>query len=150
MTSSQSQIGGSTVGTGTATVTGAGSTWTNSNGFFVGEFDTGTLTVEKGGTVNSNGGSLGATVGDGAGSEGTAISLCPAGGVVARHTRDMSLPRRRMLGAMAHLCEAWSRPASWTGHISRRTIPVHRVGQIRLLHHQTACDLLWRVPAAVR
>jgi hypothetical protein len=45
------------------------------------------------------------------------------GGVVARHTRDMSLPRRRMLGAMARLLQAWSRPAFWTGHISRRTMP---------------------------
>ena len=38
------------------TVTGAGSTWTNSGTVVVGGQGTGTLTIQDGGTVNSGGG----------------------------------------------------------------------------------------------
>ena len=39
--------------TGTATVTGAGSTWTNSGGLYVGQSGNGTLTVTNGGAVTA-------------------------------------------------------------------------------------------------
>ena len=49
---------------GTATISGAGSTWTNSGNVVVGGQGTGTLTVENGGTLNSGGGgSIGLAVG---------------------------------------------------------------------------------------
>ena len=49
---------------GTATVSGAGSTWTNSGTIQVGAAGTGTLTIENGGTVNSGGGgSIGLSAG---------------------------------------------------------------------------------------
>lgn len=68
---------GSNSGTGTATVDGAGSTWTtNSGDFVVGEFGTGTLNVKNGGALSNGNGIIGdfgtgtATV-DGAGSTWT-------------------------------------------------------------------------------
>jgi T5SS/PEP-CTERM-associated repeat protein/autotransporter-associated beta strand protein len=49
---------------GTATVSGAGSTWTNTGTIVVGGLGTGTLTIQNGGTVNSSGGgSVGLSVG---------------------------------------------------------------------------------------
>ncbi|MET4307605.1 autotransporter domain-containing protein [Bradyrhizobium sp. RT4b] len=54
--------------TGTATVDGAGSAWTNSGLFIVGQAGTGTLTIQNGGAVSSATGYLGAF----AGSTGTA------------------------------------------------------------------------------
>ncbi len=45
--------------TGTATVTGDGSTWTNSGSLYVGDGGTGTLNIEAGGRVNSFSGLLG-------------------------------------------------------------------------------------------
>ena len=45
--------------TGTATVTGAGSRWTNSGGLSVGSYGTGTLTIEAGGRVSNTYGQLG-------------------------------------------------------------------------------------------
>ena len=48
--------------TGTATVTGSGSTWTNSCGLCVGVAGAGTLTIEAGGQVESDVGLLGATL----------------------------------------------------------------------------------------
>jgi outer membrane autotransporter protein len=53
---------------GTATVSGAGSTWTNTDTIQVGDLGTGTLTIENGGTVNSSGGG---SIGLSAGSVGT-------------------------------------------------------------------------------
>ena len=44
---------------GTAVVSGAGSSWTNSGNFVVGFLGTGTLTIENGGVVNSQGGFIG-------------------------------------------------------------------------------------------
>ena len=44
---------------GTVTVTGAGSTWTNSGNLFVGGGGTGTLTVADGATVSSVNGYVG-------------------------------------------------------------------------------------------
>ncbi len=44
---------------GTATVSGAGSTWTNTGTIVVGGLGTGTLTIQNGGTVNSGGGGSG-------------------------------------------------------------------------------------------
>ena len=58
---------------GTVTVTGAGSTWTNTGGLVVGGLGTGTLTIQNGGTVNSGGGS----VGQSAGSNGTVTVTGP-------------------------------------------------------------------------
>ena len=49
---------------GTVTVTGAGSTWTNTGNVVVGGLGTGTLTIQNGGTVNSaGGGSVGLAAG---------------------------------------------------------------------------------------
>jgi T5SS/PEP-CTERM-associated repeat protein/autotransporter-associated beta strand protein len=49
---------------GTVTVSGAGSTWTNTGTIIVGSLGTGTLTIQNGGTVNSaSGGSVGQSVG---------------------------------------------------------------------------------------
>jgi T5SS/PEP-CTERM-associated repeat protein/autotransporter-associated beta strand protein len=68
--------------TGTATVDGAGSRWTNSSDFYVGHFGNGTLTVSNGGAVSNVYGFIGryssststATV-DGAGSTWTSADL---------------------------------------------------------------------------
>lgn len=51
--------------TGTVTVTGTGSSWSNSARLNVGTHGTGILTIENGGSVSSNGGSLGSTGGNG-------------------------------------------------------------------------------------
>ena len=59
---------------GTATVSGAGSTWTNRGTIQVGALGTGTLTIENGGTVNSGGGG---SIGLGAGSVGTVTVTDP-------------------------------------------------------------------------
>ena len=49
---------------GTATVSGAGSTWTNTDTIVVGGLGTGTLIIQNGGAVNSGGGgSVGLSVG---------------------------------------------------------------------------------------
>ena len=48
---------------GTATVSGAGSTWTNASNVVVGGQGMGALTIQNGGTVNSGGGSVGLSVG---------------------------------------------------------------------------------------
>ena len=50
---------------GTATVTGAGSTWTNSSDLYVGYFGRGTLNIQAGGQVSSNRGYLGYNSGTG-------------------------------------------------------------------------------------
>jgi T5SS/PEP-CTERM-associated repeat protein/autotransporter-associated beta strand protein len=69
--------------TGTATVSGSGSTWTNSNGMSVGSSGTGTLTVSNGGAVSvtgpnsyiaANAGSTGTATIDGSGSTWTNAS----------------------------------------------------------------------------
>jgi T5SS/PEP-CTERM-associated repeat protein len=68
-------IGYNSGSTGTATVTGTGSTWTN-NGLYVGNFGSGTLSITNGGTVSTawfgyvgyNPGSRGLVAVDGAGS----------------------------------------------------------------------------------
>jgi T5SS/PEP-CTERM-associated repeat protein/autotransporter-associated beta strand protein len=60
---------------GTATVSGAGSTWTNTGTIQVGGLGTGTLTIENGGTVNSGGGG---SIGLSAGSIG-AVTVTGAG-----------------------------------------------------------------------
>ena len=49
-------IGNAPGSQGTATVTGPGSTWTNTSAIVVGGVGTGTLTIQNGGTVNSGGG----------------------------------------------------------------------------------------------
>jgi len=61
--------------TGTATVTGAGSTWTSSGDFFVGYAGNGTLNIEAGGQVSS---SPGAGIGERSGSTGT-VTVTGAG-----------------------------------------------------------------------
>ena len=49
---------------GTATITGSGSTWTNSGLFYIGYYGKGIMTIEAGGQVNNtNGCSLGADSG---------------------------------------------------------------------------------------
>ncbi|MBZ9868429.1 autotransporter outer membrane beta-barrel domain-containing protein, partial [Mesorhizobium sp. CA15] len=50
-------------GVGTATVDGAGSTWTNTGDLDVGEFGTGTLTISNDGTVSNDSGTIGAQAG---------------------------------------------------------------------------------------
>jgi T5SS/PEP-CTERM-associated repeat protein len=62
------RIGSNSGSSGAATVTGAGATWTNGDGLFVGPFGTGELNIEAGGSVSDTFGSLGAT----SGSQGTA------------------------------------------------------------------------------
>ena len=57
-------------GVGTATVTGAGSSWESGNYYFIGNYGTGTLTVSGGGRVTSTAASY---LGYRAGSEGTAF-----------------------------------------------------------------------------
>ena len=59
---------------GTATVSGAGSTWTNSGTIQVGALGTGALTIENGGTVNSGGGG---SIGLSAGSTGSVTVTGP-------------------------------------------------------------------------
>ena len=59
---------------GTATVSGAGSTWTNTGTIEVGVLGAGTLTIENGGTVNSGGGG---SIGLSAGSTGTVTVTGP-------------------------------------------------------------------------
>ena len=49
-------IGNAPGSQGTVTVTGPGSTWTNTSAIVVGGLGTGTLTIQDGGTVNSGGG----------------------------------------------------------------------------------------------
>ena len=74
-------IGDNAGSAGTATVDGAGSTWTNSSDFYVGHYGNGTLTVSNGGTLSNVVGFVGrystststATV-DGAGSTWTSSS----------------------------------------------------------------------------
>ena len=51
--------------TGTATVTGAGSTWTNSGTLYVGNEGSGTLAIQNGGQVSSDFGNLGNHAGSG-------------------------------------------------------------------------------------
>jgi T5SS/PEP-CTERM-associated repeat protein/autotransporter-associated beta strand protein len=59
---------------GTVTISGAGSTWTNTGTIQVGGLGTGTLTIENGGTVNSAGGG---SIGLAAGSTGTVTVTGP-------------------------------------------------------------------------
>ncbi|APG12420.1 hypothetical protein BKD09_29205 [Bradyrhizobium japonicum] len=92
-TVSNTNIGliGSNVGsTGTVTVDGAGSAWTNSTNLAVGNSGTGTLTIRNGGTVSSASGVLGQNFGstgtvtvDGAGSSWTNSSDLEVGYVGA-------------------------------------------------------------------
>lgn len=58
----------SALATGTATVTGLGSRWTNSGGFIVGSSGSGSLVVQSGATISGSGSQLGS----GGGSIGTA------------------------------------------------------------------------------
>ena len=69
-----SDIGNSVASQGMATVTGAGSTWTNGGLLSVGTFGTGTLTVENGGMVSNTNGFIGFA----AGSQG-AVTVTGAG-----------------------------------------------------------------------
>ena len=66
-------IGNLPGGTGTVTVTGAGSSWTNVNNVVVGGLGTGTLIIQDGGRVSNDGGS----VGQSAGSTGTVTVTGP-------------------------------------------------------------------------
>jgi T5SS/PEP-CTERM-associated repeat protein len=69
VSSKGSTLGSTTTGSsGTATVTGSGSGWTNSGNLNIGGAGSGTLDIESGGTVSD----VAATVGNGGGSTGTA------------------------------------------------------------------------------
>ena len=59
VTSSVGYLGYNSGSTGTATVTGTGSKWTNSGNLYVGNRGSGTLTIEAGGQVNNPTGYLG-------------------------------------------------------------------------------------------
>jgi outer membrane autotransporter protein len=79
-TPNTANIGEFTGSTGTVTVTGAGSTWTNSSGTNIGRLGTGTLTIADGGAVSAgpvviatNGGSIG-TLNIGAGAGNPAVA----------------------------------------------------------------------------
>jgi len=67
-------LGDSSDFTGTVTVTGSGSTWANSGTLSVGNYGTGTLTIENGGSVSN----AAAAVGDKFGSTGT-VTVTGAG-----------------------------------------------------------------------
>ena len=78
-------LGYNTGSTGTATVTGPGSAWTNSGTLYVGNSGTGSLSVTNGGSVTSYGGYIGYNPGstgtvtiDGAGSSWTNSGTLPA------------------------------------------------------------------------
>jgi T5SS/PEP-CTERM-associated repeat protein/autotransporter-associated beta strand protein len=78
-TASTANVGNAAGSTGTVTVTGPGSTWSNSAGVNIGNSGTGTLTVANGGIVSgpvviaTNGGSIGTlNIGAGAGSPAVA------------------------------------------------------------------------------
>jgi T5SS/PEP-CTERM-associated repeat protein len=66
VSSSQGIIGLTDGSTGTATVSGAGSSWTNSSDLFVGDYGTGILNIDSGGSVSNTNGYLG-YYGDGSG-----------------------------------------------------------------------------------
>jgi T5SS/PEP-CTERM-associated repeat protein len=66
---SDGHIGANAGATGTVTVTGAGSSWTNAGTLSVGEAGTGTLTIANGGAVSNTT----ATIGTNAGATGTAM-----------------------------------------------------------------------------
>ena len=74
VTSGGGSVGLSAGSNGTVTVTGPGSSWTNgpSGGLNIGSFGTGTLTIENGGRVINIAIGTAATIGNGAGSHGTA------------------------------------------------------------------------------
>lgn len=59
VTSASGYVGYYAGSTGTATVTGAGSTWTNSHELCVGQYGTGTLNILDGGRVSNTDGDLG-------------------------------------------------------------------------------------------
>lgn len=63
LSSVDSHLGSDSGSTGTATVTGAGSDWTNSGNFYVGDFGTGTLTIEDGASASDSFGFIGAAIG---------------------------------------------------------------------------------------
>jgi fibronectin-binding autotransporter adhesin len=65
ISSSSGSLGGKSGSMGAATVTGAGSTWTNSGLLTIGGDGIGTLTVEAGGQVSSASGYLGSRFGSG-------------------------------------------------------------------------------------
>ncbi len=60
---SSGTVGNLTGGLGMVTVTGAGSSWSNTGGVLVGGLGTGTLTIQDGGTVSGGGGSVGQSAG---------------------------------------------------------------------------------------
>ena len=63
LTNSFGTIGNLPGGRGTVTVTGAGSSWSNTGSLVVGGQGMGTLTIQDGGTVTSSGGSVGLSAG---------------------------------------------------------------------------------------
>ena len=78
VSSDSGNIGNGTPGTGTVTVDGTGSTWTNTGDLIVGNNGTGELTIQNGGVVSNtdglignNSGSTGKVTVDGAGSSWT-------------------------------------------------------------------------------
>lgn len=75
-------------GTGSVTVSGPGSTWTNTSTLFVGSGGSGVLTIENGGRVNSFGANIGTYVGSAdLGSSGTgAVTVRGAGSTWAAST----------------------------------------------------------------
>ena len=72
MLSEYADIGEIAGSTGFATVTGKGSTWTNTDDFFVGNSGTGTLLISNGGSVVSGETDFGGVLGNAAGATGVA------------------------------------------------------------------------------
>ena len=63
VSNTQGILGASAGSNGTATVTGAGSIWTNTGNLFVGNSGTGTLTIDNGGLVENTDGVIGSILG---------------------------------------------------------------------------------------
>ena len=78
VTNTEGTVGNSSGSTGTVTVSGAGTTWTNSGDLYVGRNGTGTLDVSTGGTVSNLIGHVGGCAGCSTGAVGT-VTVSGAG-----------------------------------------------------------------------
>lgn len=74
-TNSRTSLGHHATGVGAVSINGAGSTWTSANEFWIGESGTGTLTVQNGGSLITNGlgGTAASILGTFSGGSGTAM-----------------------------------------------------------------------------
>ncbi len=75
VSSGSATVGSQSGSTGSATVTGAGSSWQATGRLFVGHRGTGTLVIEEGAAVSSNGGSIGSSTDDPPGSGSGVVNV---------------------------------------------------------------------------